>query len=68
MSGECQVNVKSQSELDIGGRETCFASRDFGFRILHFWGLLGFGLPGSHIQHKLGKLIQHSLFYVSMIN
>ena len=21
---ECQVNVKSQSELDIGGRETCF--------------------------------------------
>ena len=24
MSGECQVNIKSQSELDIGGRETCF--------------------------------------------
>ena len=24
MSGECQVNVKSQSELDIGGRETCY--------------------------------------------
>ena len=23
MSVECQVNVKSQSELDIGGRETC---------------------------------------------
>ena len=23
MSMECQVNVKSQSELDIGGRETC---------------------------------------------
>ena len=23
MSGECQVNVKSQFELDIGGRETC---------------------------------------------
>ena len=23
MSGECQVNVKSQSELDIGGRKTC---------------------------------------------
>ena len=21
---ECQVNVKSQSELDIGGRETCY--------------------------------------------
>ena len=23
MSVECQVNIKSQSELDIGGRETC---------------------------------------------
>ena len=23
MSVECQVNVKSQSELDIGERETC---------------------------------------------
>ena len=23
MSLECQVNVKSQSELDLGGRETC---------------------------------------------
>ena len=23
MSVECQVNVKYQSELDIGGRETC---------------------------------------------
>ena len=25
MSVECQVNVKSQSELDIGGRETCYS-------------------------------------------
>ena len=25
MSMECQVNVKSQSELDIGGRETCWS-------------------------------------------
>ena len=24
MSVECQANVKSQSELDIGGRETCY--------------------------------------------
>ena len=24
MSDECQVHIKSQSELDIGGRETCF--------------------------------------------
>ena len=27
MSVECQVNVKSQSELDIGGRETCWCIR-----------------------------------------
>ena len=26
MSVKCQVNVKSQSELDIGGRETCTLS------------------------------------------
>ena len=26
LSGDCQVNVKSQSELDIGGRETCLDS------------------------------------------
>ena len=25
MSVECQVSIKSQSELDIGGRETCFS-------------------------------------------
>ena len=24
MLGECQVNIKSQSELVIGGRETCY--------------------------------------------
>ena len=28
MSGECQVNVKSQSEFDIGGRETCLSVFD----------------------------------------
>ena len=28
MSGECQVNVKSQSELDIGGRETCIIGQN----------------------------------------
>ena len=27
MLGECQVNVKSQSQLDIGGRETCSSLR-----------------------------------------
>ena len=26
MSVECQVNVKSQSELDIGGCETCLSN------------------------------------------
>ena len=26
-SGECQMHVKSQSELDIGGRETCLSSQ-----------------------------------------
>ena len=30
MSVECQVNVKSQSELDIGGRETCSHYADLG--------------------------------------
>ena len=29
MSVECQVNIKSQSELDIGGRETCYYLNDF---------------------------------------
>ena len=33
MSLECQVNVKSQSELDIGGRETCSYFLDFGWII-----------------------------------
>ena len=33
MSVECQVNVKSQSELDIGGRETClFCGEHCDFR------------------------------------
>ena len=28
-SGEYQVNVKSQSELEIGGRETCLVALPF---------------------------------------
>ena len=28
MSVECQVNVNSQSELDIGGRETCLILKE----------------------------------------
>ena len=44
MSVECQVNVKSQSELDIGGRETCFVS----FYILALAGyFIGFFLASS---------------------
>ena len=29
---ECQVNVKSQSELDIGGLETCYTIKKAVFR------------------------------------
>ena len=36
MSGEHQVNVKSQSELDIGGRETCCFFNDQKFQTLSF--------------------------------
>ena len=32
---ECQVNVKSQSELDIGGRETCLILVGFLRKYLH---------------------------------
>ena len=32
LSGERQVNVKSQSELDIGGRETCRSYKTAGIR------------------------------------
>ena len=34
MSVECQVNDKSQSELDIGERETCYNTGQFSpFRV-----------------------------------
>ena len=33
MSVECQVNIKSQSELDIGGRETCLTFRGLGLEL-----------------------------------
>ena len=36
MSVECQVNVKSQSELDIGGRETCYYFI-FSMKFLSLW-------------------------------
>ena len=48
MSGECQVNVKSQSELDIGGRETCFNLSDSS---LHFF--LQSGLPAEQRRMSL---------------
>ena len=49
MLGECQVNVKSQSELDIGGRETCqILVLAQGPLVLVFWvwglGVWGLGL------------------------
>ena len=34
MSVECQVNIKSQSELDIGGRETCLSIRQLSIKFL----------------------------------
>ena len=40
MPGECQVNVKSQSELDIGGREACFKQNLFPLLSRHGLGLL----------------------------
>ena len=43
MSVECQVNVKYQSELDIGGRETCYFVLFKGFNVCgHFLYLLFF--------------------------
>ena len=41
MLGECQVNVKSQSELDIGGRETCTTTTttSMAFRQTSYTGL-----------------------------
>ena len=35
MSVECQVNVKSQSELDIGGRETCAVLKALSYCSVH---------------------------------
>ena len=29
MSVECQVHIKSQSEIDIGGRETCIVLQEY---------------------------------------
>ena len=61
MLGECQVNIKSQSELDISGRETCNnlsvivmkslkLSNLFEFRCLHslFQPCSNFQLPSLH--------------------
>ena len=46
MSVECQVNVKSQSELDIGGRETCYHHYHH-----HYHHLVGGGV------HTLGLVV-----------
>ena len=38
MSVKCQVNVKSQSELDIGGCETCLSFIFVGHKVFNFLG------------------------------
>ena len=51
MSVEWQVNMKSQSELDIGGRETCFNLLGLGWE-LRFWGTWGLGQGLTSIQYR----------------
>ena len=51
MLGECQVNVKSQSELDIGGRETCLIKNYIDQSIIHkVSGVMGRGIIYSVSQ------------------
>ena len=49
VSGECQVNVKSQSERDIGGRETCFIYSSL-------WGLWNFLIIHSTLPFITTKI------------
>ena len=54
MSGECQVNVKSQSELDIGGRETYLTLDlvlDLALSIVNCLVTILLGLPVIHCQN-----------------
>ena len=56
-SGEYQVNVKSQSELEIGGRETCLL-----FRLLFTSSPFFFyddlvALPFTHLQFPVSRQI-----------
>ena len=53
MSLECQVKVKSQSELDIGGRETCCYIRTM---ILPFCSV-SFDFPGPDWLYRLKREI-----------
>ena len=57
MSGECQVNVKSQSELDIGGRETCL--------IMHaqYLALLNLNIKSETSKYSVQKPVSPS-FYI----
>ena len=44
-SDDCQVNVKSQSELDIGGREPCSIVRDS--RLFDFMAMVCFNFAAN---------------------
>ena len=58
---ECQVNVKSRSELDIGGRETCLTFKMF--QVNGRWvlsGIVSWGLgcgekdvPGVYVEVRI---------------
>ena len=50
-SGECQVKIKYQSELDIGGRETCLIIYHF-LKVVLLLQCPGQGLP----EESLGKI------------
>ena len=56
MSVECQVYVKSQSELDIGGRETCYL---FSMPVDFMSKYLCASVPGVWLLVFIGPLYDH---------
>ena len=64
MSVECQVNIKSQSELDIGGRETCFSMIKSVLLLLPvscfsgYWDFLQTPRPGR-LAHKMTVFVSN---------
>jgi len=66
MSVECQVNIKSQSELDIGGRETCLVPKPFSpsyiFSLKKSMNLNGQGLDRDPSLTILPKLFPEESF------